>query len=52
MSSTEVAALAIQVAQLEEKGYWFCGGCGSVIPVTYWHTCGGGKTHTAPVSPR
>jgi hypothetical protein len=30
---------AAGVMVLKECGYWFCGRCGSVIPVRFWHTC-------------
>lgn len=37
------------VFTLADKGYWFCGGCQSVIPAMHWHRCEpDGSTHSGP----
>ena len=39
---------AAGVHALQQCGYWFCGRCGSVIPVTFWHDCDDKHAHSAP----
>jgi hypothetical protein len=33
---------------LHDCGYWYCGRCGSLIPLRYWHRCDDTETHSAP----
>jgi len=30
------------------KGFWWCGRCKSLIPLTYWHRCTDESSSTGP----
>lgn len=46
--STELAQNRDARAWLSAHNYYYCGRCGSLIPVGYWHRCDDSSAHSAP----